>query len=137
MQPHTDTVPVSTKRLWTAPILGGIAILFLLFDSIIHMMVIAPVVDSFSQLGYPIDLAVTLGVIEIICLVIYAIPRSSIFGAILLTGYLGGAVAIQLRIHAPLFSTALFPIYVGILVWGSLYLRDKRLRSLIPLRNGD
>jgi hypothetical protein len=97
-------------------------------------MVIPPVVESFNQLGYPVDLAVTLGIIELICLITYVIPRTSVLGAILLTGYLGGAVAIQLRIGAPLFSTALFPIYIGILVWEGLYLRDDRLRALVPGR---
>jgi hypothetical protein len=135
MQPDIQTVVISKKMLWTGRTLSGIAVLFLLFDTVIHLMVIAPVVDSFNQLGFPVDLAVTLGVIELVCLIIYVIPGSSILGAILLTGYLGGAVAIQLRISAPLLSTELFPIYVGVLIWGGLYLRDDRLRALIPLRN--
>ena len=129
MQPH------SKKMLWTGRILRGVVILFLLFDSVIHLMVIAPVVESFNQLGYPVDVAVALGVIELICLDLYVIPRTSFVGAIMLTGYLGGAVATQLRIHAPLFSTALFPLYIGILVWGGLYLRNERLRALISLRS--
>ncbi len=108
--------------------------LFLLFDSVIHLMVIAPVVESFNQLGFPVSLALPLGIIEIVCLALYVVPRTSIFGAILLTGYLGGAIATQVRIAAPLLSTALFPIYVGVLVWGGLYLRDDRLRALIPLQ---
>ncbi len=137
MQSNIQTAVVSKKMLWTGRILSGLAILFLLFDSVIHLMVIAPVVESFNQLGYPVDLAVTLGIIELVCLVIYVIPRSSIFGAILLTGYLGGAVATQVRIGTPLLSTALFPIYVGVLIGGGLYLRDDRLRTLIPLRKGE
>jgi len=127
--------PLSKKMLWTGGILRGVAILFLLFDGVIHLMVIAPVVESFNQLGYPVDVAVALGVIELICLDLYVTPRTSILGAIMLTGYLGGAVATQLRIHAPLFSTALFPLYIGILVWGGLYLRNERLRALISLRS--
>ena len=127
--------PLSKKMLWTGGILRGVAILFLLFDGVIHLMVIAPVVESFNQLGYPVDAAVALGVIELICLDLYVIPRTSFVGAIMLTGYLGGAVATQLRIHAPLFSTALFPLYIGILVWGGLYLRNERLRALISLRS--
>ena len=127
--------PLSKKMLWTGRILRGIVILFLLFDGVIHLMVIAPVVESFNQLGYPVDVAVALGVIELICLDLYVTPRTSILGAIMLTGYLGGAVATQLRIHAPLFSTALFPLYIGILVWGGLYLRNERLRALISLRS--
>jgi len=131
---QTAAQSTSKAKLWTARILSGIAILFLLFDSTIHLMVIQPVVDSFNQLGIPIQLAVPLGIIELVCLVLYAIPRSSIFGAVLLTGYLGGAIAIQLRIGAPLFSTALFPVYIGVMVWGGIYLRDELLGKIIPLR---
>ena len=137
MQSTSQAAPVSKGKLWTGRILSGIAILFLLFDSVIHLMVIAPVVDSFSQLGVPISLSITIGIIELICLTTHVIPRSSVLGAILQTGYLGGAVAIQLRIGAPLFSTALFPIYIGILVWGGLYLRDERLRVLLAARKNE
>lgn len=80
------------------------------------------------------DLSAPLGIVELACLLLYVIPQTSVFGAVLQTGYLGGAIAIQLRIHAPLFSTALFPVYVGIVIWGGIYLRDRALRSLIPLR---
>jgi hypothetical protein len=132
MQSTTETTSASKKQLWTARIFSGIAVLFMLFDTTIHLVVIKPVVDSFNQLGYPITLSVALGVVELVCLIIYIIPRTSIFGAILLTGYLGGAVATQLRISAPLFSTALFPVYIGILAWGGLYLRNDVLRALIP-----
>lgn len=134
MESNTATTQASRGRLWTARVLSGIAILFMLFDATIHLMVIQPVVDSFNQLGYPVDLAVTLGIIELACLVLYVVPRSSIFGAILLTGYLGGAIAIQLRIHAPVFSTTLFPVYVGVMVWGGIYLRDDLLSRIIPYR---
>ena len=132
MQAQSETVPKS--RLWTSRILGTIAVLFLLFDGVIHLMVIAPVVEAFNQLGLPLSLAFGIGIIEILCLVLYVVPSTSVFGVILLTGYLGGAVAIQLRIGAPLLSTALFPIYVGVLVWGALYLRDRKLRALVPFR---
>src|SRR5713101_3564463 len=115
MESTTQTIAVSKARRWTARILSSLAILFLLFDSVIHLMVIAPVVESFNQLGFPVSLALPLGIIEIVCLALYVVPRTSIFGAILLTGYLGGAIATQVRIGAPLLSTALFPIYVGVL----------------------
>ena len=134
MESNTATTQASRGRLWTARVLSGIAILFMLFDATIHLMVIQPVVDSFNQLGYPVDLAVTLGIIELACLVLYVVPRSSIFGAILLTGYLGGAIAIQLRIHAQVLSTTLFPVYVGVMVWGGIYLRDDLLSRIIPYR---
>ena len=93
-------------------------------------MVIDPVAQAFKQLGYPVEIAVPLGIIELVCLIIYVIPRTSILGAVLLTGYLGGAVATQVRVSAPLFSTELFPIYIGVLLWGGLYLRDERVRTL-------
>ena len=130
MNMQSDTGAVSKKKLWTGRILSALGILFLLFDSVIHLMVIQPVVDAFKQLGYPVDVAVPLGIIELVCLIIYVIPRTSILGAVLLTGYLGGAVATQVRVSAPLFSTELFPIYIGVLIWGGLYLRDERLRTL-------
>lgn len=137
METITQTASGSGARLWVGRIMSAIVILLLIFDSVIHLLVIAPVVESFNELGLPVDLAVGLGIIVLICLTLYVIPRTSILGAILLTGYLGGAVATQMRVHAPLFSTALFPIYVGVLVWGGLYLRDHALRALIPLRRGD
>jgi len=122
------------KRLLAGRVMSGLAIVFLLFDGVIHMMKIAPVVDGFAQLGYPVSLALGLGVLELVCVVGYLIPRTSVLGAILLTGYLGGAIAAQVRIGSPLFSTTLFPVYVALLIWGGLYLRDDRLRTLIPLR---
>jgi hypothetical protein len=124
----------SKGKLWTARIFSGIAVLFLLFDSTIHILKPAPVVEGFAKLGFPISTSVTLGVIELACVVLYVIPRTSVFGAILLTGYLGGAIATQVRVGAPMFSTTLFPIYVALLIWGALYLRDDRVRALIPVR---
>ena len=139
MQGTVDVTPrVTTNskgRLWTARIMAGIVVLFLLFDAVIHIAKIAPVVTAFAQLGYPLSAAVPLGVIELILIALYAIPRTSVLGAILLTGYLGGAIAAQVRIGAPLFSTTLFPIYVALFIWGGLYLRDDRLRALIPFRS--
>ena len=137
LQTATQASVKSKASLWTARIVGGIAIVFLLFDGVIHLFVIAPVVDVFNRLGYPVGLAVPLGITETVCLVLYVIPGTSVFGAVLLTAYLGGAIATQLRIGAPLFSTVLFPMYVGVIVWGGLYLRDRRLRQLIPIRRGE
>jgi hypothetical protein len=111
-----------------------LAVLFLVFDAVIKFTKIAPVVDSFAQLGYPIGLAPTIGSLALICVVLYVIPRTSVLGAILLTGYLGGAIASQLRIGSPLFSHVLFPVYVAALIWGGLYLRDEQLSALIPVR---
>jgi hypothetical protein len=105
------------------------------FDGTIHILRIAPVVDAFGQLGYPLGVSATLGFIELICVALYLFPRTSVLGAVLLTGYLGGAIATQVRVGAPLFSTTLFPVYVALLLWGGLYLRDERVSSLIPLRS--
>lgn len=134
MEPTTTISEDSKGRRWTARILAGIASLFIIFDGTIHLLVIQPVVDSFQQMGYPVELSVVLGILELMCLVLYLVPRTAVLGAVLMTGYLGGAVAVQLRIGAPLFSTALFPIYIGLMFWGGLYLVDERLRSLIPVR---
>jgi len=114
--------------------ISGFAALFLLFDSVIHVLKIPAVVEAFTQLGYPVSLAIPLGIVELICLALYVFRRTSVLGAILLTGYLGGAVAIHVRIGSPLFSHLLFPVYVGLMLWGGLYLRDARLRALVPLR---
>ncbi|HYF01935.1 MAG TPA: DoxX family protein [Patescibacteria group bacterium] len=129
---YTLTVekPVSNKALWASRIMGGIAILFLLFDSVIHIMRIAPVEETSRQLGYAPELAVPLGILELILLIVYVIPRTSVAGAILLTGYLGGAIAAHVRVGSPLFSHVLFPVYVAILLWGALYLRDKRVQEI-------
>ena len=120
--------------MWTGRILSGVAVLFLLFDATIHLLKPEPVVKGFADLGYPISVAVPLAIIEFVCIVLYLIPRTSVFGAVLLTGYLGGAIAAQLRVSAPLFSTLLFPIYVALFVWGGLYLRDPLVRTIIPVR---
>jgi hypothetical protein len=126
--------PASKTKLWAGRIITALPVLFLVFDGVTHIMQIAPVVDSLHQLGYPVSLAVGLGILELVCVVIYVLPSTSILGAILLTGYLGGAVATHMRIGDPLFSHVLFPVYIGILIWAGLYLRDDRLRVLLPLR---
>jgi hypothetical protein len=92
------------------------------------------VVDSFTQLGIPVELARVVGTVELICLVAYLLPRTAVLGAILLTGYLGGAVLTHLRVGSPLLSHTLFPTCIGLMLWGALWLRDLRVRVLIPLR---
>jgi len=134
MESNTESAPVSNKRLWAGRIMSGLPVLFLIFDGVIHIMKIAPVVKGFTDLGWSPSVAVPLGIIELSCLVLYLIPRTSVLGAILLTGYLGGAVATNLRVAAPLFSNTLFPIYVGVFLWGGLYLRDNALRAVFPVR---
>ena len=134
MSSTTDFAAPSKGQLWTGRLLSGIAIVFLVFDAVIHFLRPEPVVTAFGQLGYPLSAAVTIAVIELVCILLYVVPSTSILGAVLLTGYLGGAIAAQLRIGAPLFSTMLFPIYVALFVWGGLYLRDPIVRTMIPTR---
>ena len=124
------------KMIWTGRIISGLMVAFLVFDGAIHIAKIAPVVQAFAQLGFPIDMAVALGLIELVCLALYVYPRTAVVGAVLLTGYLGGAVATHLRAGSPLFAEALFPVYVGILLWGGLYLRNERLRAVLADREG-
>ncbi len=134
MHAATYAAPISKARLSAGQIVSAIPVLFLLFDSAIKFTTIEPVLDSFVQLGYPVDLAVGIGILELACLVLYVIPRTSVLGAILLTGYLGGAVATHVRVGSPLLTHILFPIYVAALIWGGLFLRERRLRALIPVR---
>ena len=124
----------SKRRLWTGRLLSGLAVLFLLFDSTGKLLQVQPVIDGTIRLGYPRDIVFSLGVILLSCVVAYVIPRTSVLGALLLTGYLGGAVATHVRVVNPLFSHVLFPTYVAALLWGGLVLRDVRLRSFLPIR---
>ncbi len=113
--------------------LSALPVLFLLFDGVIKLIEFAPVAQSFAQLGYPFALARGLGLLELLCVALYAIPRTAVLGALLLTGFLGGAISTHLRVDDPLFSHTLFPVYIALLVWGGLYLRDDRVRALLPL----
>ena len=134
MQSDTQTAPASKGMLWAGRIISALPILFLLMDGVMKLFKPAPVVEATVRLGFPESTIVPLGIVLLVCTVIYAIPHTSVLGAILLTGYLGGAVASQLRVGLPLFSNVLAPVYVSALIWGGLYLRDSRLRALIPLR---
>jgi len=126
--------PVSTKALWGGRIATGLPALFLVFDSVLKLVKPAPVVEGTVRLGYPESLIIPLGIVLLSCTVLYLIPRTSVLGAILLTGYLGGAVATHVRIGQGPFEP-IFPIALGVLLWGGLYLRDARVRALIPLRS--
>jgi hypothetical protein len=128
----THTTPVVKSTLWTGRIISTLVALFLAFDSIIKLLQLAPAVDATTLLGYPASLVLVIGVIESICLAAYVLPRTSLLGAILLAGYLGGAVASQLRAGTPVFQVV-FPLIIGALIWGGLLLRDDRLRArLLP-----
>ena len=137
MPSDAQTAPVSKKGLWAGRIMTGLDVTFLTFDAILKFVTPAPapVVEAFAHVGWPLNLAPVLGMILLVSTVLYVIPKTSILGAILLTGYLGGAVATHLRAGDPLFSHVLFPTYLGVLLWGGLYFREDRLRALIPLRS--
>ena len=130
----TQMAPVSKGKLWTGRIMSALPVLFLLMDGVMKLMKPEFVVKATVQLGYPESVIFPLGIIVLVCVILYVIPRTAVLGAILLTGYLGGAVATHARVGDPLFSHTLFPVYFAILVWGGLYLREERLRALIPLR---
>ena len=124
---------ISKGRRWTGRTLSLLAVLFLLFDSVGKLLQVQPVIDGTIQLGYPRDIVFSLGLILFACLAMYVIPRTSVLGALLLTGYLGGAVATHARVEYPLFTHVLFPTYVAALGWGGLILRDARWRTFLPV----
>jgi DoxX-like family len=126
------TLVAPSKTLWEGRIVSVLAVLFLLFAAAGRLLAPAPVVEAFNRLDYSLSVSPTIGIVALVCVAIYAIPRAAILGAILLTGYLGGAVATHLRVRDPLFDT-LFPIIFGVMVWAGLFLRDSRLRAPIPL----
>jgi hypothetical protein len=135
MQAAEQINGVSNVSAWTGRVLSGLVILFMLLDSGIKLVPLDIVTETSAQIGLPTsaNFARGLGVLGLLCTVLYALPRTSVLGAILLTGYMGGAVATHLRIGSPVFSHLLFGVYLGLMVWGGLYLRDERVRALIPL----
>src|SRR4051812_32200056 len=137
MSTTAETAPVSKSALWTGRVRSGLVIVFLLFDGAIKLVPWPVVTETMDKIGYGSSesLARTLGAVTIACTVLYAVPPTSILGAILLTGYLGGAIASHVRIGSPLFSHVLFGFYLGLMLWGGLWLRDRRLRSLIPFHH--
>jgi hypothetical protein len=114
--------------------LTAVPVLFLVFDGVLKLSGLPIVSQSMTELGYPVDAALGIGLLEMACLALYLVPRTSVFGAVLLTGYLGGAIATHVRLGNPLLSHVLFPTYVAALLWGGLLLREHRLRALLPLR---
>jgi hypothetical protein len=134
MAPQSHTSERSRWSEWIGWSMSGLMIAFLLFDGVSKLVLERHVVEATANIGYPLDMIRPLGVICLACTILYAIPRTSVLGAILLTGYLGGAIASKARIEDPMFSSVLFGVYFGILIWGGLYLRDERVRALVPLR---
>jgi len=134
-QHHLETAHASSRRvLWAGRILSGLPALFLLFDAGMKLVKPPFVVEGTLKVGFPESAVIPLGVVLLACVILYLVPRSAVLGAILLTGYLGGAVATHLRIGDPLFSHTLFPVYFGVLLWAGLWLRDPRLRSILSPR---
>jgi len=135
MSAEAASTGVSKKALWAGRTISNVIVLLLVLDGVMKFFKPKPVVDAFAHLGIPIELDFAIGTLLLLCTLLYAVPATSILGAILLTGYLGGAVMSHLRAGDPLFTHVLFPTYLGSLIWLGLYLRDPRLRVLIPLRN--
>lgn len=121
----------SKRAFWAGWILSGAAVLFLLFNAIPRALGMSWAVEVIADLGYPEHLVPWLGLALLACTILYVIPRTAVFGAILLTGYLGGAAATNVRVEDPWF---LLPVFIGVLIWGGLYLRNERVRSLVPLQ---
>ncbi len=130
MQTATQTASVSKSKVRAGGIISALSALFLLADSVMKIMQLVPVREAHARLGYPESLAPGLGILLLVCTVVYVIPCTSVLGAILLTGYLGGATATHVRVGDPFF----FPVLFGVLIWAGLFLRDERLRALIPVR---
>ena len=127
-------IEANKKRRITGYALTGFVALFLTFDTVLKLLQLAPAMQGTIELGYPANSVLVIGVIELVCLALYLVPRTSVLGALMLTGYLGGAIATHVRIGSPLPTHTLFPIYVALMVWGGLYLRESRLRELLPFR---
>jgi hypothetical protein len=130
----TSSAKAGISRITVGRVISALAVLFLAFDTAIKFTQLPTVAESMNQLGYPLSLTALIGGIEIVCLVVYLVPRTSLLGAILLTGYLGGAIASHVRVGNPVFSHVLFPIYIAAMLWGGLYLRDARVRAIISSR---
>jgi DoxX-like protein len=127
----TPVLSISRKALWTGRVLTGLAAAFLAFDGTFKLFMSADAVKGTAELGWPPSVIPGLGVLQLILLVLYLVPRTAVLGAVLWTGYLGGAIATHLRVGNPWLSHTLFPVYVAVLVWGGLWLRDRRVRALL------
>ncbi|MEW6632921.1 MAG: DoxX family protein [Pseudomonadota bacterium] len=130
----SKAAPASKGALWTGRVLSAVVVLFMIFDGVIKLPPLDIVTQTMAQLGWPADngTARLLGIVGLISTALYALPRTSVLGAILLTGYMGGAISTHVRIGNPLLSHTLFGVYLGVMLWGGLYLRDPRVRALMP-----
>ena len=129
MESPASPAAVSKKMLWTGRVLSALPVLLMLFSAAMKFSNSPELAKGFGHLGWPVSLAAALGILEIACIVVYLIPRTAVLGAILVTGYLGGAIATHVRVGDPVYMH----VVLGVLVWGGLYLRDARLPALIPL----
>jgi hypothetical protein len=136
MQPTLDAtlIPTTSFARWAGRVLTAIPVLFLTFDVVIKLAGVPAVAEASERLGLPVELAPRIALILAGCLALYLVPRTAVLGAVLLTGYLGGAVFVHMRVGDPLISHTLFPIYVGAMLWAGLYLRDPRVRGLLAAR---
>lgn len=132
--PAASNAPISRARLWTGRVLSIVPSLFLLMDGMMKILQVKEVVEGSAKVGWPLDTLVPIGTVLVVSTVLYLIPRTAFFGAILLTAYLGGAVATHVRLNDPLFTHTLFPTYFAIMLWAGLTLRDRRLESLVRAR---
>jgi hypothetical protein len=129
-----ETTNISKSRTWTGRIMSGLVVLFMTFDAVFKFFKSQEAIKGTVELGYGEHHLVTLGIIALIPTLLYAIPRTSVLGAVLLTGYFGGAIATHFRVDNPLFSHTLFPIYLALLMWGGIWLRNVRLANIFPVR---
>jgi len=134
MAANAQSTPALDKTIWAGRVLSGLVVIFLLMDSGMKLMRLPIVLETQAQLGYSGSVTLPLGVILLACTILYAVPKTAVLGAILLTAYLGGAVATHVRVESPLFSHILFGVYLAAMLWGGLYLREARLRELLPIR---
>jgi hypothetical protein len=137
VQSEIQTARVSGSKPWAAYIITALPVLFLLVDALGKFAKPEPVITGTLELGYTESVILPIGITLLACTVLYCIPRTAVLGAILLTGYLGGAVATHVRVGNPVFTHMLFPVYIGVLLWLGLYLRDSRLRAILPLRRSE
>lgn len=133
----TDTKTISNSRLWTARVMRGVVILFMLMDSIMKFVQPAAVIEGTVSLGFAEHHILLIGILGLLSTLLYTFPKTSILGAILLTGYWGGAIATHVRLDNPLFSHVLFPIYLAILAWGGIWLVNDQLQNLLPLKKSN
>lgn len=133
MESTAQSAPVSKASLWTGRAISGLVVLFMIFDGVTKVMKVQQVIEATVRIGFPVSTVVGIGITLLICVALYVIPRTSVLGAILLTGYLGGATAANVRAESPIMNTV-FALAFGVLTWLGLYLREQRLRALVPLR---